>query len=217
MAVLNPLKVVIENYPEDQSEMLTAINNPEDDSAGTRSIPFSRHLYIEREDFMEDPPRKFFRLAPGREVRLRYAYFITCTEVIKDDSGEIVELRCTYDPATRGGNAPDGRKVKATLHWVSVPHAVPAEVRLYDRLFKVENPLEAPPGGTWLDNLNPDALKVLNPCYLEPSLADMAPGDSCQFERLGYFCADSEDHAPDAPVFNRTVTLRDTWARMQKG
>ena len=217
MAVLNPLKVVIENYPEDQSEMLTAINNPEDDSAGTRSIPFSRHLYIEREDFMEDPPRKFFRLAPGREVRLRYAYFITCTEVVKDDSGEIVELRCTYDPATRGGNAPDGRKVKATLHWVSVPHAVPAEVRLYDRLFKVEKPLEAPPGGTWLDNLNPDALKVLNPCYLEPSLADMAPGDSCQFERLGYFCADREDHAPDAPVFNRTVTLRDTWARMQKG
>ena len=176
MAVLNPLKVVIENYPEDQSEMLTAINNPEDDSAGTRSIPFSRHLYIEREDFMEDPPRKFFRLAPGREIRLRYAYFITCTEVVKDASGEIVELRCTYDPATRGGNAPDGRKVKATLHWVSVPHAVPAEVRLYDRLFKVEKPLEAPTGGTWLDNLNPDALKVLNPCYLEPSPRRHGPG-----------------------------------------
>ena len=216
MAVLNPLKVVLENYPADQSEMLTAINNPEDASAGTRSIPFSRHLYIEREDFMEDPPRKFFRLAPGREIRLRYAYFITCTEVVKDDRGEVVELRCTYDPATRGGNAPDGRKVKATLHWVSAPHAVPAEVRLYDRLFKVEKPLEAPPGGTWLDNLNPDSLKVLNPCYLEPSLVDMAPGDSCQFERLGYFCADCADHAPDAPVFNRTVTLRDTWARLQK-
>ena len=216
MAVLNPLKVVIENYPEGESEELTAINNPEDESAGTRQIPFSREIYIERDDFMEDPPRKFFRLAPGREVRLRYAYFITCTEVIKDENGEITELRCTYDPATRGGDAPDGRKVKATLHWVSIPHAVAAEVRLYDRLFKVESPLKAPEGGTWLDNLNPDSLTVLNPCYLEPALAAAEPGSSCQFERLGYFCADLKDHTAEKPVFNRTVTLRDTWARLQK-
>ncbi len=216
MGVLNPLKVVIENYPEGESEELQAINNPEDESAGTRAVPFSRELYIERDDFMEDPPRKFFRLAPGREVRLRYAYFITCTEVIKDDNGEIVELRCTYDPATRGGNAPDGRKVKATMHWVSTQHAVEAEVRLYDRLFKAENPLKAPEGGTWTDNLNPDSLQVLNPCYLEPSLASTEPGSSCQFERLGYFCADSKDHTAEKPVFNRTVTLRDSWARAQK-
>ena len=216
MGVLDPLKVVIENYPEGESEELQAINNPEDESAGTRAVPFSRELYIERDDFMEDPPRKFFRLAPGREVRLRYAYFITCTEVIKDDNGEIVELRCTYDPATRGGNAPDGRKVKATMHWVSAQHAVEAEVRLYDRLFKVENPLKAPEGGTWTDNLNPDSLQVLNPCYLEPSLASTEPGSSCQFERLGYFCADSKDHTAEKPVFNRTVTLRDSWARAQK-
>ncbi len=216
MAVLDPLKVVIENYPEDQSEELEAINNPEDPGAGTRSIPFSRELYIEREDFMEDPPRKFFRLAPGREVRLRYAYFITCTEVIKDAEGKVVELRCSYDPATRGGDAPDGRKVKATLHWVSAADAVEAEIRLYDRLFKVENPLKAPADGTWLDNLNPDSLQVLNPCYLEPSLAATEPGFSCQFERLGYFCADLKDHTPEKPVFNRTVTLRDIWARLQK-
>ena len=216
MAVLDPLKVVIENYPEDQSEELEAINNPEDPEAGTRSIPFSRELYIEREDFMEDPPRKFFRLAPGREVRLRYAYFITCTEFIKDAEGKVVELRCTYDPATRGGDAPDGRKVKATLHWVSAADAVEAEIRLYDRLFKVENPLKAPADGTWLDNLNPDSLQVLNPCYLEPSLAATEPGFSCQFERLGYFCADLKDHTPEKPVFNRTVTLRDIWARLQK-
>ena len=216
MAVLDPLKVVIENYPEDQSEELEAINNPEDPGAGTRSIPFSRELYIEREDFMEDPPRKFFRLAPGREVRLRYAYFITCTELIKDAEGKVVELRCSYDPATRGGDAPDGRKVKATLHWVSTADAVEAEIRLYDRLFKVENPLKAPADGTWLDNLNPDSLQVLNPCYLEPSLAATEPGFSCQFERLGYFCADLKDHTPEKPVFNRTVTLRDIWARLQK-
>ena len=216
MGVLEPLKVVIENYPEGESEELEAINNPEDESAGTRQVPFSRELYIEREDFMEDPPRKFFRLAPGREVRLRYAFFITCNEVIKDNNGEVVELRCTYDPATRGGDAPDGRKVKATLHWVSVPHAVKAEIRLYDRLFKVENPLKEPEGGTWIDNLNPDSLKVLDPCYLEPALAAAEPGSSCQFERLGYFCADSKDHTAAKPVFNRTVTLRDTWARMQK-
>jgi len=165
---------------------------------------------------MEDPPRKFFRLAPGREVRLRYAYFITCTEVIKDAEGKVVELRCSYDPATRGGDAPDGRKVKATLHWVSAADAVEAEIRLYDRLFKVENPLKAPADGTWLDNLNPDSLQVLNPCYLEPSLAATEPGFSCQFERLGYFCADLKDHTPEKPVFNRTVTLRDIWARLQK-
>ncbi len=216
MAVLRPLKVVIENYPEDESEMLEGINNPEDKSAGTRQIPFSREFYIEREDFMEDPPRKFFRLAPGREVRLRYAYFVTCTNVIKDENGEITELRCTYDPATRGGDAPDGRKVKATLHWVSVQHAIRAEVRLYDRLFKVENPLKAPEGGHWLDNLNPDSLEVLDSCYVEPILADAESGTTCQFERLGYFCADSKDHSKEAPVFNRTVTLRDTWARLQK-
>ena len=216
MGVLNPLKVVIENYPEGESEELEAVNNPEDESAGTRKVPFSRELYIEREDFMEDPPRKFFRLAPGREVRLRYAYFITCTEAIKDDNGEIIELRCTYDPETRGGNAPDGRKVKATMHWVSAQHAVTAEVRLYDRLFKVENPLKEPEGGTWTDNLNPDSLQVLNPCYLEPALASAEPGSSCQFERLGYFCADSKDHTAEKPVFNRTVTLRDSWARAQK-
>ena len=216
MAVLNPLKVVIENYPEGESEELDAVNNPEDESAGTRKVPFSRQLYIERDDFMEDPPRKFFRLAPGREVRLRYAYFITCTEVIKDDKGEIIELRCTYDPETRGGNAPDGRKVKATMHWVSALHAIEAEIRLYDRLFNVENPLKAPEGGSWIDNLNPDSLQVLNPCYLEPALAKAEPGPNCQFERLGYFCADSKDHTAEKPVFNRTVTLRDSWARAQK-
>ena len=216
MAVLDPLKVIIENYPEGESEELEAINNPEDESAGTRMIPFSRELYIERDDFMEDPPRKFFRLAPGREVRLRYAYFITCNEVVKNDSGEIVELRCTYDPATKGGDAPDGRKVKATLHWVSAPHATKAEVRLYDRLFKVENPLKEPEGGSWRDNINHDSFKVLDECYLEPALAEAEPGASCQFERLGYFCADLVDHTAEKPVFNRTVTLRDTWARMQQ-
>ena len=216
MAVLNPLKVLIENYPEGESEELDAVNNPEDESAGTRKVPFSRELYVERDDFMEDPPRKFFRLAPGREVRLRYAYFITCTELIKDDKGEIIELRCTYDPETRGGNAPDGRKVKATMHWVSAQHAIGAEIRLYDRLFNVENPLKAPEGGSWIDNLNPDSLQVLNPCYLEPALAKAEPGSNCQFERLGYFCADSKDHTAEKPVFNRTVTLRDSWARAQK-
>ena len=215
MGVLNPLKVVIDNYPEDQSEELEAINNPEDPSAGSRQVPFSRELYIERDDFMEDPPRKFFRLAPGREVRLRYAYFITCNEVVKDDSGEIVELRCTYDPATRGGDAPDGRKVKATLHWVSAAHALEAEVRLYDRLFSAEDPTEEPEGGSWFDNVNPDSLQVLPTCYVEPSLKGVQPGARFQFERLGYFCVDPDSTA-DKPIFNRTVTLRDTWARMQK-
>ena len=216
MAVLRPLKVVIENYPEGESELLEAVNNPEDESAGMRQVPFSRELYIEREDFMEDPPRKFFRLAPGREVRLRYAYFITCTEVIKDDDGEVVELRCTYDPATRGGDAPDGRKVKATLHWVSAAHAVPAEARLYDRLFNVENPRKFPEGGSIVDNINPESLQVVSPIYLEPALAEAQAGDTYQFERIGYFCADSRDHTAEQPVFNRTVTLRDTWARVQK-
>ncbi len=216
MAVLRPLKVVIENYPEGESELLEAVNNPEDERAGTRQVPFSRELYIEREDFMEDPPRKFFRLAPGREVRLRYAYFITCTDVIKDEKGEVVELRCTYDPATRGGDAPDGRKVKATLHWVSAQHAAQAEVRLYDRLFKVENPRKFPEGGSIIDNVNPDSLEVISPAYLEPALTEAAPGDAFQFERIGYFCADAKDHEREHPVFNRTVTLRDTWARVQK-
>jgi glutaminyl-tRNA synthetase len=217
MGVLRPLKVVLTNYPEGQAEDVEVINNPEDPSAGTRSVPFSRVLYIERDDFMENPPKKFFRLSPGKEVRLRCAYFITCTEVVKDAGGEIVELRCTYDPATRGGDAPDGRRVKATLHWVSAAHAVPAEVRLYDRLFSVEDPDSGAGGKTFLDYLNPRSLDVLRDCPLEPSLASAQPGLRVQFERLGYFCADL-DSRPGALVFNRTVSLRDTWARIaQKG
>ena len=212
MAVLRPLRVVIENYPEDGEEELDAVNNPEDPSAGTRKVPFSRVLYIERGDFMEDPPRKFFRLAPGREVRLRYAYFITCREVVKDAAGNPVELLCTYDPETRGGSAPDGRKVKATLHWVSAAHAVEAEVRLYDRLFLKENPLDSE---DFREALNHDSLEVLSGCRLEPSLAVAEPGFRCQFERLGYFCAD-RDSTPDRLVLNRTITLRDTWARIQR-
>ncbi len=215
MGVLRPLKVVITNYPEGAGEELEAVNNPEDESAGTRRIPFGRELWIEADDFMEDPPRRFFRLAPGREVRLRYAYFITCREVVRDAAGRVVELRCTYDPATRGGDAPDGRKVKATLHWVSAAHAVEAEVRLYDRLFRVENPLEVADGEDWMDNLNPDSLEVLPRCWLEPGLAGAAPGTTVQFERLGYFCADP-DSTPERPVFNRTVTLRDAWANIRK-
>jgi len=214
MAVLRPLKVVLTNYPEGQSEELEAINNPEDTSAGTRMVPFSRELYIERDDFMEDPPRKFYRLAPGREVRLRYAYFITCTEVVKDSSGEVVELRCTYDPATRGGDAPDGRKVKATLHWVSAAHALDAEARLYDRLFATEDPEDIPEGGDLMDNLNPDSLEVVA-AKVEPSLAGAEPGHRCQFERLGYFIVDP-DTTPDHLVLNRTVTLRDRWAKIRK-
>ena len=212
MAVLNPLRVVIENYPADGEEELDAVNNPEDPSAGTRKVPFSRVLYIERDDFMEDPPRKFFRLAPGREVRLRYAYFITCRQVVKDASGNPLELRCTYDPETRGGSAPDHRKVKATLHWVSAAHAVEAEVRLYDRLFSHENPLSFE---DFREALNPDSLKVLTACKLEPGLAAAKPGFRCQFERLGYFCAD-RDSSPNGLVLNRTITLRDTWARIQR-
>jgi len=211
LAVLDPLKVVIENFPEGETDELDAVNNPEDAGAGTRKVPFSRELFIEREDFMEDPPRKFFRLAPGREVRLRYGYFITCTEVVTDDAGEVVELRCTYDPETRGGDAPDGRKVKATLHWVSAAHAVPAEVRLYDHLFTAADPLAA---GDWRDCLNPDSLTVLTDCLVEPALAAAEPGDRFQFERKGYFCTDP-DSTPGSLVFNRTVTLRDTWARIR--
>jgi glutaminyl-tRNA synthetase len=213
MGVLDPLRVVIENYPEGKSEELEAVNNPEDPSAGTRLVPFSRVLYIEREDFMENPPKKFFRLSPGKEVRLRYAYFLTCTDVVKDAAGNVVELRCTYDPATRGGDSPDGRKVKATLHWVSAEHAVDAEVRLYDRLFVNADPLDVPDGGDVMDNLNPESLVVLNGCKLEPALARARAGERFQFERKGYFCAD-DDSRPGALVFNRTVTLRDTWAKV---
>ena len=217
MAVLRPLKVVLLNYPEDGEEALKAINNPEDPSAGTRQVPFSRELYIERDDFMEAPPKNFFRLAPGREVRLRYAYFITCVDVVKDDAGRVVELHCTYDPETRGGNAPDGRKVKATLHWVSAAHAVAAEVRLYDHLLKSPDTSDAAPASDFTQLLNPNSLEVLTGCKLEPSLAEAAPGARYQFERQGYFCADVRDSTPSRPVFNRTVTLRDTWARVQKG
>lgn len=213
MAVLKPLKVVITNYPEEKIEELEAVNNPEDPGAGSRTVPFSREIYIEREDFMEDPPKKFYRLAPGREIRLRYAYFITCNEVVKDENGDIIELHCTYDPATRGGDAPDGRKVKATLHWVSAAHAVDAEVRLYNSLFTVENPGDAE---DFSKVINPDSLEVLHGCKLEPSLAAANPGDRMQFERLGYFCVDTKDSRPGAPVFNRTVTLKDEWARIQK-
>ena len=214
MAVLHPLKVVIENYPEGQVEELEAINNPEDPGAGTRSIPFSRELYIEREDFMEDPPKKFFRLAPGREVRLRYAFFLKCREAVKDPAtGEVIELRCTYDPETRGGNAPDGRQVKATLHWVSAAQALPAQVRLYDRLFTVPHPSSEE--GDFKQYINTNSLEVINPCWVEPSLAAAAPGSHFQFERLGYFCVDP-DSANGRPVFNRTVTLRDAWAKVQQ-
>ena len=217
MAVLRPLRVVITNFPEDGTEELDAINNPEDPSMGTRKVPFSRVLYIEREDFREDPPKKFYRLAPGREVRLRYAYFITCEHVVKDENtGEIVELHCTYDPATRGGDAPDGRKVKATLHWVSAAHAMEAEVRQYDHLFDGPDPLNVEEGADWKSSLNPDSLETLRTCRLEPSLAGAVPGSRYQFERLGYFCVDSVDSTDAHPVFNRTVTLRDEWARIQK-
>ena len=218
MAVLHPLRVVIDNYPEGQVEEMDAVNNPEDPGMGTRKVPFSRVLYIERDDFLEDPPKKFFRLAPGREVRLRYAYFITCVDVVKDDStGEIVELHCTYDPTTRGGSPPDGRKVQATLHWVSADHALEAEVRLYNQLFTKEDPDNAAEGSDFKANLNPGSLETLKSCRVEPSLADSAPGSRYQFERLGYFCVDSVDSSDGALVFNRTVPLRDSWARAQRG
>ncbi|MDA0369622.1 MAG: glutamine--tRNA ligase/YqeY domain fusion protein [Proteobacteria bacterium] len=211
MAVMRPLKVVIENYPEGQSEMLPAVNNPEDPSAGSRDVPFGRELYVERDDFMEDPPKKFYRLSPGREVRLRYAYFITCTEVIKDAAGEVIELRCTYDPATRGGDAPDGRKVKATLHWVSAAHAKTVEARLYDHLFARPDPGA---DGDALADLNPNSVDVVTDCRAEPAVADTPAGQPIQFERLGYFYVDP-DSSGTKPVFNRTVGLRDTWARVQ--
>jgi len=217
MAVLKPLKVVLENYPEGSVEHLDAVNNPEDAGAGTRKVPFSRVLYIEQDDFMEDPPKKFYRLAPGREVRLRYGYFITCMRVVRDEeSGEIVELRCTYDPETRGGNAPDGRKVKATLHWVSAEHSVKAEVRLYSHLFKKENPAAVEEGGDFTANINPHSLEILHNCRVEPGLAEVLPETIFQFERLGYFCADRYDCIAGRLVFNRSVTLRDTWAKILK-
>lgn len=217
MAVLNPLKVVIENYPEDLAEELEAINNPEDPSMGTRKVPFSRILYIEREDFMEDPPKKFYRLAPGREVRLRYAYFIKCESVVKDpDTGEVVELHCTYDPETKGGNAPDGRKVKATLHWVSASEAIDATVRLYGHLFTVEDPLRTKNGSDFKEYINPDSIEVLESVKVEPCLKEALPGSIYQFERQGYFCVDSVDSSEARPAFNRTVSLRDDWAKIQK-
>ncbi|MBA7627856.1 Glutamine--tRNA ligase [subsurface metagenome] len=215
MAVLHPLRVVIENYPEDKVEELDAINNPEDLSMGTRKIPFSRVLYIEQDDFREEPPKKFYRLSPGREVRLRYAYFIKCVNVIKDDKGNVVELRCTYDPETRGGDAPDGRKPKTTLHWVTTDHSIKAEVRLYDRLFTKENPEDVEEGKDFTSNINPTSLEILTPCFVEPTLKSAKPGDRFQFERLGYFCVDP-DSSDSKLVFNRTVPLRDTWARIEK-
>ncbi|MEO0009581.1 MAG: glutamine--tRNA ligase/YqeY domain fusion protein [candidate division WOR-3 bacterium] len=216
MAVLRPLRVVIENYPEGQVEELEAINNPEDHSAGTRKVPFCRELYIEQDDFREEPPPKYYRLAPGREVRLRYAYFIKCVGVIRDEQGRVRELRCVYDPATRGGDAPDGRRVKATIHWVSARHAVDAEIRLYDRLFVKPDPDDVEPGQDWKANLNPKSLEVLTGCKLEPALRDVKPGERFQFERLGYFCADLRDCQPGRLVFNRTVTLKDTWAKIEQ-
>ena len=216
MAVLRPLKVVITNYPEGKTEWLDAVNNPEDASAGARQVPFSRSLYIERDDFMENPPRRFYRLAPGREVRLRYGYFIRCEEIIRDADGNIAELHCSYDPQTRGGSSPDGRKVRATLHWVSAAHALNAELRLYDHLFTRWNPDEDADGAEWLDFLNPESLVVIGDAKLEPSLKDAAPGSRFQFERQGYFCVDTEDSTPDRLVFNRTATLRDSWARAQR-
>lgn len=217
MGVLRPLKVVLLNYPSDQVEELDAVNNPEDPGMGTRKVPFSRVLYIERDDFMEDPPKKFYRLAPGREVRLRYAYFITCVDVIKDPkTGEVIELHCTYDPATRGGDAPDGRRVKATLHWVSAAHACDAEVRLNDTLFTKRDAGEVEEGADWKSNLNSKSLEVLKACKVEPSLKGAAPGSRYQFERLGYFCVDIADSSPEKLVFNRTVTLYDPWANIKK-
>ncbi len=215
MGVVDPLKVVIENYPEGEEETFEALINPEDPSDGMRKVPFSRVVYIERDDFMEDPPRRFRRLAPGREVRLRAACYITCQKAVKDENGKVVELRCTFDPESRGGSTPDGRKVRSTLHWVSVKHAVEAEVRLFDRLFRVKNPLDMAEGGDFTESLNPNSLEVRPACYIEPSVKGAAPGTVYQFERLGYFCVDPDSSA-EKPVFNRTITLRDSWARMQR-
>jgi len=215
MAVLRPVRLVIDNYPEGQTEQMDAVNNPEDPEMGSRKVPFSRVLYIEQDDFREDPPKQYFRLAPGREVRLRYAYFVTCTSVVKDASGQVTEIHCTYDPATRGGNAPDGRKVKSTIHWVSAEHAIDAEVRLYETLFTREDPNQVDEGQEFTANLNPQSLEVVRGAKLEPSLREAAPGSSFQFERLGYFSVDP-DTQPDNLVFNRTVALRDTWAKIEK-
>ena len=215
MAVLRPLRVVIDNYPEGQVEQMEAVNNPEDESAGTRTVPFSRVLYIEQDDFRENPPKQYYRLSPGREVRLRYGYFVTCTSVVKNEKGEVVEIHCTYDPATRGGNAPDGRKVKSTIHWVSAEHAIDAEVLLYETLFTKEDPDDVAEGQDFTANLNPNSLEVLKGCKLEPGLRGAEPGSGYQFERLGYFCVDLDSKA-DQPVFNRTVALRDTWAKIEK-
>ena len=216
MAVLRPLRLVIDNYPEGQTEQMEAVNNPEDASAGTRSVPFSRVLYIEQDDFREHPPKGYFRLSPGTEVRLRYGYFVKCTGVVKDETtGEVIEIHCTYDPGTRGGNAPDGRKVKSTIHWVSAAHAIDAEVRLYDNLFTKPDPGDVAEGGDFTDNLNPNSLEVVNGAKLEPSLSGAVPGNRYQFERLGYFAVDP-DSTPEKLVFNRTVALRDTWAKIEK-
>ena len=216
MGVLHPLRLVIDNYPEGQVEELDAVNNPEDPDAGTRKVPFSRVLYIEQEDFREDAPEKYFRLVPGREVRLRYAYFVTCVGVLKDEqSGEVVEVHCTYDPATRGGDSPDGRKVKSTLHWVSAEHALEAEVRLYGHLFNKEDPMDVEDGTDFMTYLNPNSLEILTSCRVEPILAGAPPGSRYQFERLGYFCVDP-DSSPEKLVFNRAVSLRDTWSKIQK-
>jgi len=216
MAVLSPLRVVIDNYPDGLVEQMEAVNNPEDPGDGARNVPFSKVLYIEQDDFREDPPKQFYRLSPGREVRLRYGYFVTCTSVVKDAQGNVVEVHCTYDPETRGGNTPpDGRKVKSTIHWVSAEHAIDAEVRVYDTLFTKENPNDVAEGREFTDNLNPQSVQVLTGCKLEPSLANAAPGSRYQFERLGYFCVDP-DSAPQHLVFNRTVTLKDTWAKIEK-
>ncbi|HNT98388.1 MAG TPA: glutamate--tRNA ligase family protein, partial [Elusimicrobiales bacterium] len=216
MAVLRPLKVVLTNYPGDKVEEMEAVNNPEDPSAGTRKVPFSRELYIERDDFMEVPAKKFFRMTPGQEVRLRAAYIVKCDKVVKDASGAVTEVHCSYDPATRGGDTPDGRKIKGTIHWVSAGHAVPAKVRLYDALFTVREPEAVPEGRDYKENLNPASLETIEKAMLEPSLGAAAPGSRFQFERLGYFFADPEDSKPGAPVFNRTVTLRDSWAKIEK-
>ncbi len=216
MAVLNPLRVVIDNYPDGLVEQMEAVNNPEDPGDGARNVPFSKVLYIEQDDFREDPPKQFYRLSPGREVRLRYGYFITCTGVVKNAQGEVVEVHCTYDPETRGGNSPpDGRKVKSTIHWVSAEHAIDAEVRLYETLFTKEDPNDVAEGHEFTDNLNPQSMQILTGCKLEPSLANAAPGSRYQFERLGYFCVDP-DSTPQHLVFNRTVTLKDTWAKIEK-
>ena len=215
MAVLRPLKVVIDNYPEGQVEEMDAVNNPEDASAGTRKVPFSRVLYIEQDDFREDPPKQYYRLSPGREVRLRYGYFITCTSVVKDEKGEVIEVHCTYDPATRGGNAPDGRKVKSTIHWVSAAHGIDAEVRIYENLFNKENPNEVEEGQDFTANLNANSLEIISAAKLEPSLGNVGAGDRYQFERLGYFCVDP-DSKPGKLVFNRTLALKDTWAKIEK-